>query len=126
VCGVLLSRGGTCLAAQEGHKKDKPAAPRPPGTCGGWTDKDRNGICERSQRTGEDRCTSRKCPANQGNPLRETAKANGAPEGTCALWEDPNQAGSCAVCVRAENPCVYTACPAHKNTTAQKADTPVR
>ncbi len=90
------------------------AKPKPPGTCGGWVDRNGNGICERSENGS---CNAAKCSANKLNPkFAEIAKA-GAPKGACALWEDKSKAGFCSVSAKKDG-CLCLTCPANKNHTA--------
>jgi hypothetical protein len=95
------------------NKQKKPEKPRPPQTCGGYIDRNGDGVCERSEQA-QKTCDVVKCPGHKKNVLRKTAKKNGAPEGTCAIWADPKEQGFCD---KAQDPCIYTTCPAHKNTT---------
>jgi len=105
---------GRYLARIARAQENKPA--RPPATCAGYTDNNKDGICDRS----EARCRNSSCPANKLNPNWEKVKAAGAPVGCCALWQDPEKKGFCAVSARQINPCTYTICPAHAQSAAGK------
>jgi hypothetical protein len=124
--GLAISGIGEARAANPAAAKrlPKPAAKaRPPGTCGGYTDADANGVCDRSVK-GPKPCTAVRCPANTGNKAFAEAAAKGAPAGSCALWKDPQQKGFCAVCLDPK-PCLYVLCPSHKDHAADsKKGTP--
>jgi len=107
---VAVSAGRYFTRFAAGQEK-KPA--RPPGTCSGYTDRNGDGVCDRSAPDGG--CRNAACPANRMNSQWATAKAVGAPAGSCSQWQDPEKKGFCAVCVREKNPCLYTVCPAHKD-----------
>ena len=114
---ALVCVGQRSLGAPAAGTKPaaKPAGkPRPPGTCGGWTDPGGNGICDRSE-NGPKPCGAVRCPGHKDNAKRDAARAAGAPDGTCAQWEDPPKAGFCSVSTRADNPCIWVQCPANKN-----------
>ncbi len=110
----------TRVSAEEAAKKPKVRPPRPLGTCGGWVDKEGNGICDRSE-VGEKRCGAKKCPGHKENSLREAATKNGAPYGTCAAWVVQEGKGFCSLSSRDANPCNYAKCPAHKSAIAGAA-----
>jgi len=112
LAGLFLFGGGLFRTASA--QQPKPPAKRPPNTCGGWADKDANGVCDRSE-GGAKPCGKTACPGHKDHSKRQDAKEKGAPEGTCALWKDSDSQGFCAVSDRDSNPCIYTACPAHKS-----------
>jgi hypothetical protein len=115
LCGLALL-GGWVPGAAEAAETPPTATPRPPcppRTCGGWGDRDNNGICDRSENGGA--CKAVNCPANKDNPQIAEAKANGAPDGICGLWTDPEKKGFCGVSARDAYPCPYTVCPAHRS-----------
>lgn len=110
--GAVKAYAETMKPGAQGHPKPAPK-PRPPGTCGGWTDSNANGICDRSV-SGPNPCPAIRCPGNAGNTDRPAAVASGAPKGACALWKDSGKKGFCSVCLDAK-PCLYAICPAHKD-----------
>ncbi len=110
---LSLGTGLAAAPAQAAEAKKRPA--RPPRTCGGYRDVAGNGVCDRSENGGK--CTARRCPGNALNSAWKTVAEQGAPAGVCALWNDPRTKGYCSVSSRTENPCTFTKCPAHKNTT---------
>jgi hypothetical protein len=112
LAGLLLFGGGFFRSVTAAVVKKNPK--RPPGTCGGWLDRNLNGTCERSE-GGPKPCNSQNCPANKKNSKRHMAKDNGAPDGACALWKDSDSQGFCEVSIRASTPCAHDACPAHKD-----------
>lgn len=118
LAGLLLLGGGLFRSAQAQEVKKLPK--RPPKTCGGWTDKDKNGCCDRSE-GGAKLCGATNCPGHKDNSKRETAKDNGAPKGTCALWKDSDSQGFCEISIRESVPCTYDICPAHKDKAAASA-----
>ena len=107
ILGLALLSVTSSIAAKEQQKP-----PRPPGTCGGYVDKDGNGACDRSEKA-EQPCEAEKCPGNIKNRKREIAKDKGAPEGACALWADSKSNGYCSISARKTKGCDYTNCPAH-------------
>lgn len=112
LAGILLFGGGLFRSAQAQEVKKAPK--RPPKTCGKWTDKDKNGCCDRSE-GGEKTCGATNCPGHKDHPKRQAAKDNGAPKGTCALWKDSDSQGFCEISTRESAPCTYNTCPAHKD-----------
>jgi len=112
LAGLLLFGSGLFRTASAQQSKNP--AKRPPGTCGGWVDKDMNGCCDRSE-GGAKPCGAKNCPAHKDNSKRQDAKDKGAPEGVCALWKDSESQGFCEISNRDSNPCIYTACPAHRS-----------
>ncbi len=117
----LFTAAACCSLSLLSADKDpkKPQAPRPPGSCGGYSDKNRNGVCDRSEQ-GAKPCPSTKCPAGKMNPQWEAAKAKGAPAGSCAIWSDDKKLGYCEICDREQSPCLYEPCPSHKRNAARK------
>jgi hypothetical protein len=104
----VASAFGANHSGQQGHAGPPPKT-RPPGTCGGYTDPNADGICERSI-NGPKPCGAIRCPANVKNVDRTAS----TPAGSCALWKDPQKKGFCAVCLDPK-PCLYTLCPTHKD-----------
>lgn len=112
--GVALLAGRSLLAGEGGGLLLAAAGKtRPPGTCGGYTDADADGICEHSVKKVRP-CGAVRCPGNARNAKRAKLAGLGAPAGVCAEWKDPQKKGFCAVCTEAK-PCLYTRCPAHKD-----------
>lgn len=118
LAGLLLFGGGFFRSAS-GHETKK-TPKRPPGTCGGWSDKNLDGICERSE-GGSKPCNALNCPSNKNNSKRLSAEKKGAPPGVCGLWKDSDSQGFCEVSVREESPCAYADCPAHRDKAAPSA-----
>lgn len=108
--GLLLLGNGLSASAAQPVKNPK----RPPGTCGGWVDKDGNGCCDRSE-NGPKPCGKVNCPAHAENSKWKSAKKNGAPKGACVQWKDPDSQGYCELSVREESPCLCESCPANRN-----------
>jgi hypothetical protein len=100
--GLTLLSGNAMAASRK---------PRPPGTCGGWTDKDSNGCCDRSEKSGG--CGDEECPGHVDNSRRKRISRKGAPAGTCASWEESKE-NCCEHSTDEDKPCIYTVCPANK------------
>ena len=95
------------------NRQKKPGPSRPPQTCGAYSDKNKNGVCDRSEQ-GIKACGALKCPGCKKNPLWVEARKNGAPAGSCAIWADTKKNDYCEICDREQNPCLHMVCPCHK------------
>lgn len=109
---VLAPFGRKASAAPAPHGGgNAPRKPKPLNTCGGWTDRNGDGVCERSEAVSKP-CGAIRCPANKGNANWAGIRKKGAPKGVCALWDATTPTGVCSLSARAENPCLCTQCPA--------------
>lgn len=124
--GTLAVLGGSLLRvwAEEKPKAPPSPKPRPPGACGGWTDSDGDGCCDRSVQEIKP-CGRTACPGHAKNPSREKLVEAGAPQGVCALWKDSEKTGQCEWSRKiGKSACSYLRCPAHKDYRPPVLETP--
>ena len=109
----LSALGVACggLSQARAANPKEPVKPRPPGTCGGWTDARGNGRCDHSEKAVKP-CNALTCPGHGKNKDRDLPAFKSAPAGTCARWTDPQKKGTCSVSL--DRTCLYVVCPAHR------------